>query len=328
MIAATVERAVEAGGVDLGEVLGRSLTVLVRGQLPTGEVATYFRRHGSGLAYLRSPLPSTFVHDALACFDPASAWVETAVFDLLPAGSRPGFLRGVNRLRRRIRGFVAWDEGCDGSWRFFGRTSGIAPDADTTACAAAVLLESRRQTLGRPWERHVAALARLDPEAQTLPGIAAAANVLRFLALVGEEVDGRIEALLRAAARIRPGQAPGRYANPLAAAYCLARAWSQAHLPRRDELAARILPWVLARQQDDGGFDGPLSTALALTLLLDLGHRGPETGRARKALLGRIGAWGGWPYEAFLDEHGGSLACSTALAMAALARAQIAGEGD
>jgi hypothetical protein len=319
-----------AGGgvldVDLGEALGRSLAVLLRGQLPTGEIGTYFRRHGRGLAYLRSPLPSTFVHDALACFDPGSAWVETALFDLVPAASRPGFLRAVNRLRRRIRRFIAWDESCDGTWRFFGRTCGVAPSADVTACAAAVLLDSRRRTARRPWERHVAALARLAPT-EAPPDLAAAANVLRFLALVGEDVGGRIDALLHAAARRRPGGPQAHYASPMAVAYCLARAWSQAHLPRRDELAARLLPWVIERQQDDGGFGGPLSTAFGLTLLLDLDHRGPQAGRARAALLRCIGAWGGWPYEAFLADDGGSLACSTAVAMAALARAETAGAG-
>jgi hypothetical protein len=77
---------------------------------------------------------------------------------------------------------------------------------------------------------------------------------------------------------------------------------------------------VLALQDERGGFGGPLSTALAISALVDLGHHGPELRRARAALLGLIGAWGGWAFEAFFPGGGGSLACTTAFAMDALAR--------
>lgn len=304
---------------DLGEVLVRSLTVLTRGQLLTGEMATYFRQPSGGLAYARSPLPSAYVHDALACFDPTSTFVETAVFDTLPPPSRGRFVRAIQHLRRRVREFLAWQEGNTGAWRFYGRGSGVPPDVDTTAAAATALLDGRRRTLRRPWVRHVGALAEIEAQRADLTGRAASANALRLLALVGEDVDSRVDALVRQAGEPLASGA-GHYATPLATAYCTARAWTQAHLPRRDELEALLLPQVLALQEPGGGFGGPLSTALGLSALVDLGYRGPEVRRARAALLGLVGAWGGWAFEPFLPGGGGSLACSTALAMGILAR--------
>jgi hypothetical protein len=306
--------------VGVGEALVRSLSTLTRGQIVTGEVATYFRQPVGGLAYLRSPLPSAYVHDALGCFDPSSAWVEPALFDHVPAPARVRFVRAIGDLRRRVRAFLAWQEEPDGCWRFFGRGSGEAPDADTTAVAAAALLDLPRRTMRRPWARHAGALAALAPAPDLPADLTAAANVLRFLALVGEEVGDRIDGLL---ARLRGPLGPGshRYASPLAPAYALARAWTAAHLPRRDELAALVLPRVLALQGADGRFGGPAATALGLSVLHDLGHRGPEVARAVAALLGLLGARGGWAFDPLFRDGGGSLACSTALAMSALARA-------
>lgn len=304
---------------DLGEVLVRSLTVLTRGQLLTGEMATYFRQPSGGLAYARSPLPSAYVHDALACFDPTSTFVETAVFDTLPPPSRGRFVRAIQHLRRRVREFLAWQEGNTGAWRFYGRGSGVPPDADTTATAATALLDGRRRTLRRPWVRHVRALAEIEAQRADLTGRAASANALRLLALVGEDVDSRVDAIVRQAGEPLASGA-GHYATPLAPAYCAARAWAQARLSRSAELAALLVPRVLALQDERGGFGGPLSTALGLSALVDLGHRGPELQRARSALMALVGAWGGWPFEALFPGGGGSLACTTAFAMDVLAR--------
>ncbi|HEY8207055.1 MAG TPA: hypothetical protein VIG99_06230 [Myxococcaceae bacterium] len=303
----------------LDQVLIRSLSVIVRGQLGTGEMATYFRVSGGGLGYTRSTLPSAYVHDALACFDPTSMFVETPILDALPPRARGRFVRTAQRIRRRIRQFLAWQEDCTGSWRFFGRGSGVAPDADSTAAAAASMLDGRRRAPGRPWSRHVRALAEIEASPAPTTGRAAEANALRLLALAGESVGGRIDELLRAAAEPLPPGA-GHYATPLAHAYCAARAWAQARLSRREELAALLVPRVLALQDERGGFGGPLSTALGLSALVDLGHRGPELPRARAALLDLVGAWGGWPFEALFPAGGGSLACTTALAMDVLAR--------
>jgi len=303
---------------DLGKVLVRSLSIVVRGQLGTGEMATYFRQPQSGLGYTRSVLPSAYVHDALACFDPTSMFVETTVLDALPPRARSRFVQAARQVRRRIRQFLAWQEECDGSWRYYGRGSGVAPDADTIAAAAAAMLDGRRRAPGRPWSRHLAALSGIEASGAASTGQAAAANALRLRALVGEAVGDRIDALLREGQPLLEGA--GHYATPLAHAYCAARAFSQARLTRREELASLLLPRVLALRDGRGGFGGPLSTALGLSVLVELGHRGPELPRARAALLGLVGAWGGWAFEAFFPGGGGSLACTTALAMDVLAR--------
>lgn len=81
-----------------------------------------------------------------------------------------------------------------------------------------------------------------------------------------------------------------------------------------------LTPQIVGRQGPDGAFGGPLSTALALAALLDLGYRGPALAPARTALLNGVDPLGGWGYEDFVIHGFGSPALTTAVALAALVR--------
>ncbi len=72
-----------------------------------------------------------------------------------------------------------------------------------------------------------------------------------------------------------------------------------------------------------GGFGGPLSTALAASVLLDLDYEGPELEHALASLRDGLQRWGGWEYEEFLIGGFGSPAWTTALCMVVQARAQF-----
>ena len=307
------------GDIDVRAALVRSLHVLVRGQLPTGEIAAYFRHGASALGYTRSPVPSAYVHDALACFDPASSRVQTAILELISASGRVGFVRAVRAVRQRIRRFLAWQEECDGRWRFFGRGSGVAPDADTTALAACALLDVQRRTAYQPWRAHAEVVSSMLDTTAGLD-LAAAGNGVRFLASVGYPVEGHVAALLR---RLEDGGFTQLDRDCLLPAYCLARAWTEGGLPDRSRLDALILPGVLATQRDDGSFGGPVSTAFGLSVLLESKPESDERRGAEQALRSSIGEHGGWAFEPLLPSGAGSLACSTALAMSTLARAAV-----
>jgi hypothetical protein len=298
----------------IGRVLTRSLEIVRRGQMATGEVAGYYRRSDS-LAYLRSVLPSVFVHEALAFFDPTSPSVDTTVFDAILKQDRLRFLHTITRTRAKIRGYLCWDESSDGNWRFFGRAGGIPADADATASAATALLDARRTSTVPRWQRHVEALRKL-PASEDL---ATEANVIRFFAMVGEPIADRLGLLLEA---IDAGLLhPKKQANGWMPLYCVVRAWSSAHLPERERVRQKLLPIVLEGSRD--GFGGALSTALGLSLLIDLEHAGPEIDGTRARLLALRSETGVFSYEPFLPHAGGAAACSTAMAMAALARATI-----
>src|ERR1700739_408245 len=101
--------------------------------LPHGEIPNYRCRSSGSWEYCFSPLTSAYVHDALSCFDPLSEWFEPAA--LAQAGTRwqGPFSRAVVAIRRRIRRFLAWQEDCQGGWRFFGQSSSLPPDLEATA---------------------------------------------------------------------------------------------------------------------------------------------------------------------------------------------------
>lgn len=309
--------------------LARTWTEVGREQLPSGEIRTFFRRPGM-LEYRRVPLVSTLVHDALGCFDPASPWLDTQVLDWLSAFPARGLVAEVSKLRRRIRAFVAWQEECDGTWRYYGRNSGLGPDPCTTACAATSLLENAGHGRRRRFWRHREALARLrTPESccrRESPAFEANrvenAEVLRFLALTGGAADETAELLLRDLDRDGPEGGSERYPETLHFFYVLARAWSQGCLPDRDGLRARLLPRILERRRPDDDYGGQLATALAASALIDLGAAEADVERARLALLRRIAA-GAPGHEGFLHQGGGSRAWTCALSMAALARASV-----
>ena len=102
-------------------------------------------------------------------------------------------------MRARIRRFLLWEEGNRGGWRFNGRNSGAAPDADTTACAAAAVLQAprrkphpRHRTHGGLLRKHLTAGNGGDGDVITQ------VNTLRCLALIGEPVDDVVDGVLTA----------------------------------------------------------------------------------------------------------------------------------
>jgi len=326
---------------EIAACMARGASALLGGQLVTGEIATH-RDTEIGKVYTPSPFMSALAHDALACLDPRS-----------PHHSEPGVLTGNDRhtvawslgaVRRRIRRFLIAQEEADGTWCFYGRGSALGPDAATTACAA--LAVARRS--GRPddpdrWQRHARALARFrtpaGPHFTFVAGdagyssIAADgrkiggfdrivnAHVMRFLAAAGDDDDGLAAYLEAEVTEGDRGRGSLHHPDPACFAHAVARAWTET--PARDAraIAGSLLPWLLARQDDQGGFGGPLSTALAALALVDLGYAGDALDRASHYLLATASRTGEWPHEPYLSGGHGSAAFTTAFALAALARA-------
>jgi hypothetical protein len=312
--------------LEVGEDPGMTSTTVVldaawavaRGQLPTGEVATFFPAAGSGLEYLRSPMLSALVHGALACLDPTSAWVATEIIDRIPPAKRASFVRGVARVRSRIRRFLAWEEHADGTWRFLGRGSGVPPEIGLTACAAAALLECPRRGFRRPWERHLTAIRRLRASGVGATDLHGLLQELRFRALAGDDVSDLLEDVLR---RLTISDTAARSQHgTVTLAYAVASTWRETCLPGGSDLRGWLLPRLLDVQNADGSFGGPISTAMALSALLDLEHVATETERTRNALLARARPGRGWSYEPFLPRNGGAPAATSAFAIAALTR--------
>lgn len=333
-------------------LLMRGLDFVRRSQLPIGEVPSYCRI-GSETLYCQSPLASALAHDALACLDPASPFFEREAAGRLPYPGGRWLSAVAVHVRRRVRDFVAWQERPDARFSFLGRGSALAPDAATTACCAAVLLESRppagRRPRGaalaaaaaaEPWRRHARALARhraadgrfftyVDAGGRGWARLGARgertgdfdrvvnAHALRFLALTGETAGGLPGWLLAEAAGDFEEGSPD-HPDPLAFAHAAARAF--APLPERDAMARALAPRVLGRRRPGGGFGGPLSTALALHALLDLGVEDAALAAGGRALASQAGANGAWRGEAYVRQGGGSASLSTALAVTALVR--------
>lgn len=326
----------------LGRELVRGLAAIRQHQLRTGEIPTYQRDVAGNFEYRRSPFLSTFVHDALGDFDPASPWLRAQNLELIPADYRSWFVRSVARVRQRIRAFIAWQRESNGVWRFFGRGSGMDPDSDDTSCAATVLLESVSARSDRWLQQQVHALRGfrsakgiyytwigcnqrpyngLDEHDRPIGfDRIVNANVLRYLALVGEDVGDLVAYLLSevAAADFRTGSP--YYPHPLCFFYMLARTWRQAQLPGMAEFSSSLIAQILSLQQKDGDFGGPLNTALALSALLDLAYTGPALRKATTSLLLKARPDRGWAFQDFFIHGFGSPAWTTALSMSVLAR--------
>jgi hypothetical protein len=338
-------------GTDLIE----GLDALRIAQFGNGEMLSYMREPNGGLVYARSPLFSTFVHDALGCFAPRSPAWEQRTLAFVETAARGRFVWTASWLRRRIRRYLAWQAESDGTWRFFGRGSGLPADAITTASAAVALLESPGRAALARRGRHMAAIERFrsaeglyhtfilpggdgcgwwDEAGRPVAGFEPVVNaeVLRFLVLTGARSIGEVAPLIR---YLRDQAASGEpppawlFPNPLCFFSAVARAWSQAGLPDADGLAADLVPRVLAMQDESGGFGGPLASAMAVTTLLDLGYEGGEVERGVLAVAGGRLRWGGWGYDDMVVGGYGSPALTTALSITALARggARLGGDG-
>jgi hypothetical protein len=320
-----------------------SLRLVERFQRPDGEILAY-RRDGQGNhVYCRTPLPSAFVHDALACFDPTSAGWSQDTLEIVPTRARAGFLRTVVRVRRRIRAYLIWQQEPAGWWRFFGRGSGVDPDANTTACASLALLESYGARSVSRWERQAAVLLSfrsgdgpfhtfrgrgregygwLADDGRPVAGFDPVVNtaVLDCLCAIAGRGDPAVRWLVDDLLAVGLPAATPLYPNPLVSAYAATRAWARHDLPGRDRLAGTVLPALARTRTGAGDFGGPLSTALAATVLLDLGHTGAHLDLARRAVLRGLHPGGGWSYEDLLVQGFGSPAVTTAVSMAYLAR--------
>jgi hypothetical protein len=314
-------------------------------QLATGEIPCFRRTAGGGLDYCQNIFVSTFVHDVLGCFDPRSPLVYPQALDMIPAPSKRWFFSMVSGIRRRIRAFIAWQERMDGTWRFFGHGSGIDPDSCTTACAAAVLLE--RPVIGptgKGCQRYLDALKRfrssegiyftfinkdnlgygwMDKAGYPVVGYDLIVNtlILRYLAMVGGDIDTLTEYVGNGVNSKDFKKKSRIFLNPLCFYYILARTWSQVQLPGLKNLASIITPQILGLQNEAGDFGGPLSTAMALSALLDFEYTEDEAfEEARLSLLRMRQSWGGWEYEDFIINGYGASAWSTALSLMVLAR--------
>lgn len=301
----------------LAAALLQSIRAILREQLPSGEIATYFKfGANTALEYRRSPLLSAFVHDALGSFDLKSRWVDVDFLDAIPRGAQGRFVRAVAAVRSRVRSFLTWEEGNEGGWCFHGRTSGLGPDLDTTACAAATIAQAPRVSPGPRSQSHMDTLLS-GGDADVITQV----NILRFLAFTGKPTGALEEQVLAQLTNGGLRKPSARYGHPLVLPYCVARTWAQGHLPGRARVADVLVPHILATLQD--GPDGALGNALALNACIDLEYRGPEVIAAGQHLLESVLPGGGWGYAAFLEDHGGAPAGTSAFAMAALARSGV-----
>jgi hypothetical protein len=332
------------GVSDYGTCLARAAATLESGQLVTGEVATYRRIPGAGKLYAPSPFMSSLVHDALGCIDPRSPHVRRGALAGLTPAERRKVEWTVTTVRARIRRFLTWQEEADGTWCFYGRGSALGPDAASTA-SAALAVSRRARPGGRPrdpWSVHARALARfraasgsyftfvsddgvgygwIAADGRRLVGFDRVVNahIMRYLAAAGVE-DEALAAYLRA--EIAQGDLESgspEHPDPVSFAHATARAWAES--PRTDAgvVQARLVPWLLSRQDERGGFGGPLSTALAALALIDLGYTGEALDRAAAHLLATGSPAGEWEYQAYLAGGHGSASFTSALAISALA---------
>lgn len=341
-------------GAVLARRLARGLDAVARGQHPSGEMLSFRRDPHGNYAYVRSPFVSTFVHDALACFDPTSpGWLDGSL-EVFPERAQGQFVRTLVELRRRIRGFLIWQQEAAGYWRFFGRGSGIDPDVNSTACASLALFEGHGVRSMTRWELQQSSILSfrsaegpfftflkprhggygwLSETGVPVVGFDRVVNaeVLRYLCRVGggatEEARSVAGWLLDRATGPEGDAGSPLYPNPVSYAYVTSRALEAPGVPLREELRDATLGLVLRLQRPDGGFGGPLSTAMGATAMLALGYRGDELAAARLAVL-RAGASGdSWPYEDFIVQGFGAPAWTTALSIAFLARHHCAAGG-
>jgi hypothetical protein len=327
--------------------LVRGLDAIVRGQHPSGEMLSFRRdRHGN-YTYVRSPFVSTFVHDTLGCLDPTSPdWLDGGL-DLFPTGLQGEVVQAIARLRQRIRGFLIWQQEAAGYWRFFGRGSGIDPDVDSTACASIALLEGHGVRSVRRWERQQALVGSfrsgdgpfftflkprrggygwLSDEGLPVVGFDPVVNaeVLRFLSRLGAGDAPAAQFLsgwlLERTTELAAHAGSPLYPNPVCFGFALGRALEEFDAPGGEALRTAVLARTLREQRPDGGFGGPLSTAMGASTLLALGHRGEELAAARLAVLRGRDASDAWAYEDFVVHGFGSPAWSTALSTGFLVR--------
>jgi hypothetical protein len=303
-------------------VLVQALRFIEEDQLPTGEIPNYRKLENCAWEYYFSPLVSAYIADALATFDPLSYWFDPFVVE--QAGERRRFevSRTAARIRRQIQRFVAWQQSSDDAWRFLGRGSSLPPDRDTTACCALALLDRISVNNAASAGRVVRLLRRLsamagDTQAQNECATCVAdVNVLRFTVLAGGEVRSQATDLFERCLELGTASQPC-----IPVLYALGRAWRQCNLKLFEP---RITAWVdalIGLQTPEGSFDGPLSTAMGLTALLDFGYDGKATATAAEWLYAYMNLSNAPKMDAFCNNLRASPALTTAVAISALSRA-------
>jgi hypothetical protein len=296
----------------LKEVLLEGISAISDNQLPTGEIASYSPGADGHLAYRRSLSASIAVHDALACFDPSTAWEEIgSIREILPPAALRGLCLAAVRIRQRIREFLAWQELADHLWRDDGKHGEMPIDPALSAAAALALMDDPARAPWR-WSLYARALDRFrGPDGLYRTEAAGAdpvvnARVATYLAVAGEDVEALTTYVRREA---------DEAGATVELACAVARCWARGHLPGRRQLAARLEPGLLERLRSAGAADA----AGILLALLDLRSTSPEIGPAARRML------------AELPLMAGAVRCPSliwALVMAAAARSQTLSEED
>jgi hypothetical protein len=271
----------------LGVALLEGISAISGSQLSTGEIGSYGRGTDGRLAYRRSLRASIAVHEALACFDPSSAWEETrSLRDILPPVAIRRLCLGSARIRHRIREYLAWQELADHLWREGGKHGGMPADPALSAAAALALMDDPARAPGR-WALYARALDRFRGADGLYRGEAAGADpmvnaqVMTYLAVAGEDVEALAAYLRREA---------GESAT-VELACAVARCWARAHLPGRRQLAAALAPGLLERLRS--GADAA-DTARILLALFDLGSTSPDIVPAARRMLAELPLMAGW----------------------------------
>ncbi len=306
------------------DALTRALSYLAGEQLPSGEFPNYRKLRNNSWEYCFSPLVTAYVHDALACFDALSPWLNVQALEQIGPALRPEFSRNITHIRKRIRRFLAWQESPEGTWRFFGSGSGLPPDLDATACAAAALLENRSGGGVRNYALPAQALQKACRETaqsrETAPEIdelllsTGRSNALRYFALTGFDT-GDLAAELRAQTA-RPSDG-----NRVLFLFTLVRAHLQGSLDGLESIREHVIAETLDRYDPALGGRGPLTGAFATHIFLDLGHEDGLFGRRTEALLDGLAPLYASRFEALGDSNCGSAALTTAMIMSAVAKA-------
>ncbi|MFO7562827.1 MAG: hypothetical protein R6X02_09315 [Enhygromyxa sp.] len=291
----------------VGRAIVASLAQVWGGCLPTGEIPMWRSdplEPSGGRIIASNNLASALVHDTLACFDPSDLEAEPRCLLAVSPRLRQGVVLCAQSVRHQIRRFLAWHESARGAWCFYGRGSGLPGDSPTTACAAVSLLAGsgpRRWSAARhdwiaahqsaegsfhTWlfgdraeaARYGAAgYGSRDVEGQPLlpSDRVFNAHILRFAYYYGMDRDARERLLTWLAAEASKDDTLGsvHHPKPLCFDHALARAL-RASFPEvsREQLVDPLCARILARRDARGWFGGPLSTALAVLALLDLGR--------------------------------------------------------
>jgi hypothetical protein len=309
--------------------LWRAIESIAQEQLLSGEIPNYRKLPNGTWEYCFSPAVSAYVHNSLAIFDPLSEFFNG--WALEQAGERRMELsRTVSRIRRNIRRFLAWQQAANGTWKFFGHASSLPPDVETTASCALALLDRpapNRAAAQRSYSRPFLPFPRSDG-LFTSPNSRGRGEADPILACIANFHIVRYQVLTGAAA------------EPLASRLC--EAWpqlphKQTTMPALVQAAARVCAYfqesslrniladgivrLLAKQAADGAFGGPLSTALALSALLDAGYEGQAVALAVESILGWIDGPFASKVQEYCDVRCASPAFTTALAAASVARA-------